>query len=263
MEIHSLEEEVLELFHRGVHLLHRSGPHWRRHGKRTPMPPAQGRLLRLLAASGPLTQRRLGEMLDIRSASLSELLGKLERPGWIRRRPNENDKRTIDIDLTEEGEKMLGNIGNERAEMAEEIFGALKEEELQQLHSLLGKLIDDWETRFENESGRPRFGRRHDGESRPEGDGGGWLRRMRGHFHHHHHHHHGPHDHHDHDGFLEPHGHQTGHEAAGDPCDRRSRCRRHEDFRGHHDDFDREASDQADRPRRSSGHSGPHDGEAD
>ena len=229
MEQYSLKEEILELFHRGVHLLHRSRPHWRRHGKRPPLPPAQDRLMRLLSAAGRVTQRSLGEMLDIRSASLSELLGKLERPGWISRQPNETDKRTIDIKLTEEGENMLNSIGNERADMAEEVFGALNEEELRQLHSLLGKLIDDWETRFEDEGEGGRSGRRERGAGRPEG-GPGWLERVRGHFRHQaghechgHHGHHGHHDHHGH------HSHEG--EGHGEGRGGRQACCRHH----HHD----------------------------
>lgn len=202
-----LKEELLEMFHRSVHLLHRSGPHFRRHGGKPPLPPAQSRLLRLLAALGPAGQRDLAARLDIRSASLSELLAKLEKAAWIRRRPNENDKRAIDVELTEEGENMLQNMGNEHVEMAEEVFGALSEEELRQLHGLLGKLIGDWETRFENDDRRFRPGGPGRGEGRP-----GQFRHLRGrppHDHHgphddHDHHRHGPHDHHDHHG---PHDH--------------------------------------------------------
>ncbi len=184
----SLKEELLEMLHRSAHLLHRSGPHLRRRGHRPPMPPAQDRLLRLLLTTGPLTQRDLAELLNVRSASLSELLGKLEKPGWIRRRPHETDKRTIDIDLTEEGEQMLRSIGNERAAMADEVFGNLTEEELRQLQGLLGKLIGDWETRFESDEPRSRPDRR--------GHGPGLFHRLHGRFHHHHGPDRGPHDHH-------------------------------------------------------------------
>lgn len=197
------------------------------------MPPAQGRLMRLLAATGPVSQRTLGEILDIRSASLSELLGKLDKSGWIRRRPGESDKRTIDIELTEEGENMLGNIGNERAEMAEEVFGALNEEELRQLHGLLGKLIDDWETRFEHEG--KRFGRRHPAGGEGDfGQGPGWFERLRGRFHHHRHfsHYHGPLDHGEqHDGErMDTEGEglrfRPGHKKRHGPTGRRTRTGR-------------------------------------
>lgn len=242
---YSIKEELLEMFHRSIHLLHRSGPHFRRQVKRTPMPPAQGRLMRLLAERGATTQRSLGEMLDMRSASVSELLAKLEKPGWIRRSTNENDRRTIDINLTQEGENMLKSIGNERAEMADEVFSTLTEEELRQLHSLLGKLIGDWEGRFEDEEGCSRRGRRAHGEGRPD-HGSGLFRKMREHFHHHRHHHgphgnhehhghHGPHDHHEHG----PHGHHDHHGGEGPTGDhegcRPSGCR----FRsGHREEFD-------------------------
>ncbi|UQZ91001.1 hypothetical protein C4J81_17970 [Deltaproteobacteria bacterium Smac51] len=221
---YDIKEELLEMFHRSAHLLHRSGPHLRRHGRRAMMPPAQGRLMRLLEAAGPMTQRSLGDILDIRSASLSELLGKLEKPGWIERRPNENDKRTTDITLTQEGRNMLRNIGNERAEMAEEVFGSLNEDELRQLHSLLGKLIGDWETRFEDEEGRSRHGRRFRGESCLGHDdhGPGFFQHLREHFRPHHHHHGGPHDH-DHHPQSEHERDHSRHKAHG-------RCGHRADF---------------------------------
>ena len=235
----NLKEELLEMFHRSAHLLHRSGPHLRRQGRRPPLPPAQARLMRLLAGAGPVTQRELSEWLDIRSASLSELLGKMERSSWIRRRPNETDKRTIDIDLTEEGENMLQNAGNERMEMAEEMFGNLTEEELRQLHGLLGKLIGDWETRFESEGPHSRGGRGH-GEGRPE-HGPGWLRRVRGCFEHHGPH--GPHDpHHPHHVSPDHPRHRGGEGLGEDRPGRRSHGRHcRPDDRGSFDPSRRQA----------------------
>ena len=60
----------------------------------------QNRVLRLLAAEGPMTQRALTERICIQPASASELLGKLEKSGLIRRVTSEADRRTVDVTLT-------------------------------------------------------------------------------------------------------------------------------------------------------------------
>ena len=52
---------------------------------------------------GPVSQRRLAAILGIRSASLSELLGKMEARGWVARTPHPEDGRTYLVALTEEG----------------------------------------------------------------------------------------------------------------------------------------------------------------
>lgn len=61
----------------------------------------QGRLLILLYLHGSLTQRELIELTGRRSATLSEQLEGMERAGLIVRRKNEQDKRNVDVELTE------------------------------------------------------------------------------------------------------------------------------------------------------------------
>ena len=107
----------------------------------------QGRILRLLANEGDMTQRLLTEKLGIQPGSVSEVIGKLERAGYVTRSENAEDRRTADIHLTQ--------AGRERAEAREqekpELFSALSEEEKSQLLTLLERLRGDWRDRFPRE----------------------------------------------------------------------------------------------------------------
>lgn len=77
----------------------------------------QSRCLLTVSGLGPVSQRRLAAILGIRSASLSELLGKMEARGWVARTPHPEDGRTYLVALTEEGkdEAMRRRAADNRA----------------------------------------------------------------------------------------------------------------------------------------------------
>ncbi len=80
--------------------------HLRRFRRRGPLAApgrGQGRILSLLKIKNEISQRDLAAILDITPQSLGELLGKLEKAGYIERRPSEEDKRIMVIHLTEAG----------------------------------------------------------------------------------------------------------------------------------------------------------------
>jgi hypothetical protein len=53
-----------------------------------------------LEADGPLTQRDLGERLSLTSGAVTMLVDRLEKAGWVRRRPHPGDRRYVLIDLS-------------------------------------------------------------------------------------------------------------------------------------------------------------------
>lgn len=107
-----------------------------------------------LANNPDVTQKEISEGLGITAASLSEVLMKLERKGYITRFKDETDRRFIRVRLTEEGEDALETSVTE----TEDPFSSLSEEEQETLKQLLGKLLSDWEVRYIAE--RKRQGRR-------------------------------------------------------------------------------------------------------
>ena len=64
----------------------------------------QGRILSALWKRRSVSQRELGDILDIRPQSLGELLQKLEANGYIRRHRSETDRRVLIVELTAKGE---------------------------------------------------------------------------------------------------------------------------------------------------------------
>jgi DNA-binding MarR family transcriptional regulator len=55
-----------------------------------------------IEADGPLTQRELGERLSLTSGAVTMLVDRLERGGWLRRRPHPTDRRAVLLELTEQ-----------------------------------------------------------------------------------------------------------------------------------------------------------------
>jgi DNA-binding MarR family transcriptional regulator len=53
-----------------------------------------------LEADGPLTQRDLGERLALTSGAVTMLVDRLERAGWVHRRPHPGDRRYVLIELS-------------------------------------------------------------------------------------------------------------------------------------------------------------------
>ena len=103
--------------------------------------PGQGRLLILLLENGSLTQRELGEITARRSATLSEQLVNMENAGYVTRKPNEADKRNVDIALTPSGQEAAREALRTRAELADRTFGGFSREEKVQLQALLDRIL--------------------------------------------------------------------------------------------------------------------------
>lgn len=110
----------------------------------------QGRILKLLSEEGDMTQRALTEKLGIQPGSASEVIGKLERAGFVTRSENAEDRRTVDVRMTEAGREQLGAREREKPDL----LSSLSEEEKTQLLSLLEKLRNDWKERKRQTSGR-------------------------------------------------------------------------------------------------------------
>lgn len=102
----------------------------------------QGKILTILADKGSMTQKELQEMLYIKSGSVSEILTKLEEKGLILRKKQEEDKRRIVLELTDEGQKAVREQRKKNEE--EKLFQVLDEREQEELEGLLAKLLESW-----------------------------------------------------------------------------------------------------------------------
>ena len=117
----------------------------------------QDSILTVISRNPGITQKELGEILGIQPASVSELLMKLERKGLVLREKDAQDRRSIKVQLSEDGCSHLAEPEEERSDP----FQTLSTEEQEQLRSLLEKLLADWEQRYPVEHRRHKYHNHH------------------------------------------------------------------------------------------------------
>lgn len=128
--------DVMRMFRSCSHLLY--------HRK---CPPLQGksRLLVILHRhNDSITQRELLDLVNIRSASLSETLCKMEKDGLITRSKCENDRRNVIICLTDAGREAARECTRRQHDDAVRLFSALSRDERLLLLDMLTRLRDNW-----------------------------------------------------------------------------------------------------------------------
>lgn len=104
--------------------------------------PSDAGILRLLRAAGGVSQQELAARLGIHPSRLVAILDNLEKRGYLKRRPNPEDRRLYSLYLTKGGEELLGKIGQLAREHQESLLSPLNNEERTALGSLLLRLAD-------------------------------------------------------------------------------------------------------------------------
>lgn len=99
----------------------------------------QNRVLHIIADNDGLNQKELAELLDIRSASMSELLNKLEKSNLITREKDETDKRVTRVFLLAAGRELV-NGSQDQENFAKMLFEGLSDEEKYTFYTILKKL---------------------------------------------------------------------------------------------------------------------------
>ena len=102
----------------------------------------QGRILAMLKIQPEITTKDLSYLLGIRQQSLNEQLNRLEKNGYVERRPSEADRRVMVVHLTEKGENV-----QQPASDHQEILGCLSQGELEQFGNYLDRIIAAFQTR--------------------------------------------------------------------------------------------------------------------
>ena len=102
-------------------------------------------LVELLAHDGCMTQRDLQEASCITSASLSEVVTKLETEGLLSRERSETDRRQLTLTLTDEGRRRARNFIESRREFERLAFDCLTPEERDHLLETLDRVTGRWE----------------------------------------------------------------------------------------------------------------------
>lgn len=108
------------------------------------------RLLTTLRWAGRPYRRSPGDLarkLDLSSGAMTNRLDRLERVGLVRRLPDPDDRRGIQVELTEEGLEVWKQSVVAQAEKESIIAAALGEKEMDQLNALLRRVMIELERR--------------------------------------------------------------------------------------------------------------------
>ncbi|MDR1272349.1 MAG: MarR family transcriptional regulator, partial [Clostridiales Family XIII bacterium] len=139
----TLQEKLMRL----QWLLHRQ--HMKTHAASGPMADTsrgQGRILAFLRIKDGVSTKDLSYLLELRVSSLNELLTKLEKNGYITRKPSEADKRVILIYLTQKGKEEK----EAKPEMGD-VFDSFTDEDKIAFGSYLDRVIAALEAELETD----------------------------------------------------------------------------------------------------------------
>jgi DNA-binding MarR family transcriptional regulator len=93
--------------------------------------------LEILGTDGDLRMTELAARMGITTGSLTVLVDRLERGGYVARIPHETDRRSIRVSLTPEGERLFTEHHKLHAKLTQEILCALNPEEAQRFTASL------------------------------------------------------------------------------------------------------------------------------
>jgi Transcriptional regulators len=101
---------------------------------------AQWQVLAHLRRVDGAQQKELAELMDITPITLTGLLDRLERDGWVERRADPSDRRAKRIYLTKKVEPVIKTIQKLGAEVRQQALAGLSEAEQTQLMELLQRM---------------------------------------------------------------------------------------------------------------------------
>ncbi len=102
-------------------------------------------LLALLAERAPVSQRELGDLLNVNRTIMVALVDSMESKGWIARERNLSDRRSYALRLTEEGQRAKSELVDDLSRGDDQLTARLTLRERRRLNRLLLQLLDDAE----------------------------------------------------------------------------------------------------------------------
>jgi MarR family 2-MHQ and catechol resistance regulon transcriptional repressor len=96
--------------------------------------------LEALLHKGPLTITEIQQKVGLASGSMTAAVDRLEKKGFLRRKPAGNDRRAKLLELTPKGTLTVKNVFDHHAAVLESAMKVLNNAEKTQLHALLKKL---------------------------------------------------------------------------------------------------------------------------
>lgn len=99
--------------------------------------PGQAGILFVLNRFGEASQRELADRIGVKPPSVTVALQKMEKTGYITRRPDEKDQRIIRIAITDKGKNFIEDIKQTSRQVEELLFKNMSAEEVMLLRRLM------------------------------------------------------------------------------------------------------------------------------
>jgi len=96
-----------------------------------------------LGLSDGISQRELAQSMNIKDASATRLLDRMERDGFVRREKNPQDRRITLAILTKKGKEMREKLLPEGEKFSNTLLNGITEEELQVFDAVLNKMVNN------------------------------------------------------------------------------------------------------------------------
>jgi DNA-binding MarR family transcriptional regulator len=92
-------------------------------------------------AGEPLTPSQISERTLVSSATMTGTLDQLEYRGWVRRLPNPDDRRSVLVEITDEGQAVANQLLPGIRKLEHAVLGGLTVSERSTLLQLLAKVL--------------------------------------------------------------------------------------------------------------------------
>lgn len=98
-------------------------------------------ILKRLAALGPMAAGELARSVELDGGAMTRQLDQLEGKGYLRRRPHEQDRRALRIELTDDGRALTQELMNCNDRVLHAAQRSLNDTERQQLRDYLARVL--------------------------------------------------------------------------------------------------------------------------
>ncbi|PYE28486.1 DNA-binding MarR family transcriptional regulator [Rhizobium sp. PP-F2F-G38] len=129
-----VSDKLFELYHRVHRLINQSMTE-------EGVSLARSKFLFFLNKLGPCRSTDIACALNFAPRTVTEAIDGLERDKLVARQPDPEDRRAKIVSITDVGRIALEAAEHPRKQLIEEIFSALDDEQLDQLHEIVSKLV--------------------------------------------------------------------------------------------------------------------------
>ena len=98
---------------------------------------SQASILFTLHDHSSMSQKALASQFNMSPPAITSAIQKLERGGYIKRRPDESDQRVMRLELTEKGTSCIQAVRDVAEEIRELVFRGMTQEEIMLFRRLL------------------------------------------------------------------------------------------------------------------------------